>query len=101
MWGTECGMRVASLGDNSIGSHSCNSRYHLTSVCMGLPDSIIKTIKECGEMDINLCCIFCRLDGGSGSNAPQSGSIVDGSTGLDGGVSEQAVKQLLKTVKSL
>ena len=43
---------------------------------------------------------FCRFQGGSGSNGPQSGSIVDGSRGLDGGVSKQAVKQRFETVKS-
>ena len=41
------------------------------------------------------------LEGGSGSNGPQSGSIVDGSRGLDVGVSEQPGKQLFETVKSL
>ena len=39
------------------------------------------------------------MEGRSGSNGSQSGSIVDGS--LNGGVSEQAVKQLFETVKSL
>ena len=39
--------------------------------------------------------------GGSGSNRPQSGSVVDGSSGLDGGISEQDVEQLLETVNSL
>ena len=37
-------------------------------------------------------CTSCRLEGGSGSNGPQSGSIVDG---------EKAVKQLFETVNSL
>ena len=40
------------------------------------------------------------MEEGIGSNGPQSGSVVDGSKGLDVGVSKQAVKQL-ETVKSL
>ena len=37
---------------------------------------------------------------GSVSNGPLFDSIVEGSGGLDSGVSEQAVKQLLEIVKS-
>ena len=34
-------------------------------------------------------------------NRPQSGNIVDGSRGLDGGASEQAVKHIYETVKRM
>ena len=61
---------------------------------------VIDAIKQYGGMSVNLSCTSCRLEEGSGSNGPQSGSAVDGSRGLDGGVSEQAVKQLFETVKS-
>ena len=37
--GVKCGICVTSLGDNSIGCDSCNSRYHPTYVCLGLPNS--------------------------------------------------------------
>ena len=36
----------ASLGESSIGCDSCSSRYHPTSVCLGLPNSIINAEKE-------------------------------------------------------
>ena len=52
-------------------------------------------------MGVNSCCTSCKLEGVSGSNGPQSCSFVDDSRGLDGGASEQAVKQLFETVKSL
>ena len=32
----------------------------------------------------SVCCTFCRLEGGSGSNGPHPGNVVDGSRGLDG-----------------
>ena len=70
---------MGSLGDVSIDCGGCNSRYHPTRVCMGLPDVLIDTINEYGGRGINFCCISCRLEGGSGSNGPQSGSVVDGS----------------------
>ena len=41
------------------------------------------------------------MEEGSSSNGPQSCSVVDGRRDLDGGASEQAVKQLLETVKNL
>ena len=68
---------------------------------MGLPDSIFTTIKKYGVRGINFCCTSCRLEGGNDSNGPQSGSIVHGSRGLDGGISEQTVKQLFETAKCL
>ena len=95
-------MCIASLGDISIGCDGCNSMYHPIHVCLGLPDSTNNTIKEYGGRGINLCCNSCRLKGpGSGSNGPQSVSIVDDSRGLDGGASEQALKWLMETIKSL
>ena len=94
-------MCIASLGDISIGCDGWNSIYHPIHVCLGLPDSTIDTVKEYGGRGINFCCTSCRSEGGNGSNGPQSGSIVDGSKGLDGGVSEQAVKQLFETVKEV
>ena len=57
-----------------------------------LPDSVIDTIMEYGGRGINFCCTCCRLKGASGSNGSQSGSVVDGGRGLDGSLSEQAVK---------
>ena len=92
---------MASLGDISIGCDGCNSRYHSTHVCLRLHDSIINNIKEYDVRGINFCCTSCTLEGGSGSNGPQSGSIVNESRGLDGGVSNQAVKQRFETLKSL
>ena len=59
-------------------SDGCESMHHPTHVCLGLPDSIINTIKEYDGRSINLCCTSCRLEWGSGSRGPQSGSIVDG-----------------------
>ena len=38
-------MCMTSLGNVSIG---CNSRYHPTRVCLGLPHYVIDTIKEYG-----------------------------------------------------
>ena len=86
--GTKSGMCMASLGDISISCDSCNSRYHLTPVSFGLPDSIINTIEEYGGKGINFIYTSCRLERGSDSIGPQSGSIIDGSRGLDGGVSQ-------------
>ena len=43
MLGANCGMCMASLGDVLIG---CNSRYHPTRVCLGLPDSGIDAIMK-------------------------------------------------------
>ena len=80
----------------SVGCDSCNPRYHPTHVCTGLLDSIINTIKEFGGRGINFCYTSCRLEGRSGSNGPQSGSIVDGSVSEP----EHAVKQLFETLKS-
>ena len=45
MSGAKCGMCVASLGDSLIVCGSCNYRYHHAPVCLGLPESIINTIK--------------------------------------------------------
>ena len=53
--GAKCGMCETALGDSSIGSDNCNSRYHPIPVCLGLPDSIIDTIKEYGGRGINFC----------------------------------------------
>ena len=92
---------MVSLGDISIGCGDFYFRYHATRVCLGLPDSINNTIKAYDGEGINFCCTSCRLEEGSDSNGPQSGSIVDGSRDLDDSVSEQAVKQLFETIKSL
>ena len=51
-------------------------------------DSIINTIEEYGGKGINFIYTSCRLERGSDSIGPQSGSIIDGSRGLDGGVSQ-------------
>ena len=78
---SKCGICMASFGDVSIGCGGCNSRYHSTRVCQGLPDSVIDIIKEYGGRGVI--------------------RVVDGNRRLDGSVSEQAVKQLFETVKSL
>ena len=67
----------------------------------GVPDSIRNNIKEHGGSCSTIWCTSCRLEGGSSSTGPESGSIVDGSKDLDGGASEQAVKQLSEAVKCL
>ena len=92
---------MVSSDDVSIGCGGCNSRYHPTRVCMGLLDRVIDAIKEYSSKGVSFSCTFCRVEEGSGSNGPQSGSVVDGNRGLDDDVSEQAVKQLFKTVISL
>ena len=89
------------MGYISIGCDRFNSRYHPTHVCLGLPDGIISTIKGYGGRSISFYCTSCRLEGGIGCIGPQSGSIVDGSRGLDDGFSEQAVKQLFETVPTV
>ena len=63
-------MRLAALGDVSIGCGGCNSRYHPTRVCLGLPDSVIEDIREYGGRGINFSCTSWRLKRGSGSNGP-------------------------------
>ena len=83
--GAKCGMYLASLGEVSIGCDSCNSRYEPTHVCLGLPDSIVNTMKEYGGTVISFCCTSCRLEGASGNKRPQSGSVFDG-RGLNGAV---------------
>ena len=60
MSGVKCGICVVSLGDSSIGCDSCNSRYHPTPICLGLPNSIIDTINEYGDRNINFCCTSFR-----------------------------------------
>ena len=55
---------MASLGDVLIGSGGCNSRYHPTCICLGLPDSVIDTIKKYGGRGVNFSCTSCRLEGG-------------------------------------
>ena len=77
-------------------------RNDILSNCLGLlhDHSVIDTIKEYGRRGTNFYCT-CRLEGRSGRNEPQSGIVVDGSRGLDGGVSKQAMKQLFETVKNL
>ena len=101
MSGAKSGMCLAALGDIFIGCDGCNSRYHPTHVCLGLPDSIINIIKEYSSKGINFCCTSCRLEERISSNGPQSGRIVDGSNGLDSGIREEAVKQLFETVQRL
>ena len=64
-------------------------------------DSVIDAIKEYGYRGLNFYCIYFRLEEGSGGNEPQSSSVVNGSRGLDGGVSKQVLKSLFETVKSL
>ena len=51
----DCAMCMASLDDIPIGCEGCNSRYHPTHVCLGLPDTIINTIKEYCGRGINFC----------------------------------------------
>ena len=61
--GAKCGMCMASLGDVSIGCVGCNSMYHTTRICLGLPESVIDSIKEYSDKGINFCCTSCRLKG--------------------------------------
>ena len=56
--GANCGMRMASLGDVSIGCVGCNSRYRPTYVCLGLTDSVIDAIKEYGGRGVLFLCTF-------------------------------------------
>ena len=86
MSGAKYRICMASLGDVLIGCDGFNSRYHSTRVCLGLPDSVIDTIKEYGGRGVNFCCTSCRLEGESGSNVLQSGIVVNGSRGLVVGV---------------
>ena len=89
------------FGDVSTGCGGCNSRCHPTRICLELPDSVIDAINEYGSRGVSFSCTSCRLVERSGSNGPQSDSVVDGSRDLDGGVSEHAVKSLFEPVKSL
>ena len=57
---------MTSLGDTSIVCDICYSSYHHTHVSLGLPGSIINTIKEYGGRDIKFYCNVCRLEGESG-----------------------------------
>ena len=83
MSGAKCGMCMTSLGDVQAGCSGCNSRYHPTRVCMGLPDSVIDAVNEYGSRRISFFCTSCRLEEESGNNTPQSDHVVNGSRGLE------------------
>ena len=94
--GTKCGLCKSVVGDDVIGCDTCSCWYHPSSLCCGLPDSVIKTIQEYGGRRINFCCTDCRLSAGSVDTSQRVG---DGE--VDGMVSKQAVKRPFKTVKNL
>ena len=46
-----------SITTTTKGCDTCNSKYHPTPACLGLPDSIINTIKEYGG-SVFLCVVL-------------------------------------------
>ena len=61
-------------------------------LCLGVPDYIVRAIRDHGGDAIVFICTDCRLGDGSGQS---------GSSGNDGGVGELAFRQLFQTVKEL
>ena len=39
-------MTMASLDDVSVGCGGCNSKYHSTRVCLGLPDMMVLSYRR-------------------------------------------------------
>ena len=78
-----CGLCKISVSDNAIGCDSCNKWYHPSSMCVGLPDDLVKSISDYGGDGISFICSECRLSG--------SGDKINNSS----------IKQLFETVKNL
>ena len=87
------------VGDDCIGCDKCTVWYHPTSTCVGLPDNVIKTIRDYGGRGVSFCCTACRLDdSGDSSGDNTAASLPGGSQDL---ADREAVKQLFETVKGL
>lgn len=80
-----CGTCHLLVGDDATGCDRCSSWFHSSSMCLGLPDSLVSSIREHGDA-IAFICTDCRV-----GDRPVGG----------GGVGEAAFRQLFQTVKKL
>ena len=83
-----CGTCGGACADDSIGCDRCSKWFHSSSMCLGLPDQLVSSIKQYGGDGIAFICTDCRITGGGGA-------------GAGGGVSVDAFRQLHQTVKKL
>ena len=55
-----CGTCSAGIGDDPIGCDRCEKWFHPSSLCMGIPESVIANIREYGGSGISYICTGCR-----------------------------------------
>ena len=80
-----CGTCNTPTRMDAIGCDRCETWFHPSSMCLGLPDEVVNNIVEYDGQGIAFICTECR------SNSGKSG----------GSVPNSAFKQLFQTVKKL
>ena len=69
--GDICGMCSFPTQSDAIGCDTCDKWYHPNPTCVGLPVSVITSIKDYGGAGISFSCSDCRISNLSGNdNAP-------------------------------
>ena len=81
-----CGTCSLECGDDAVGCDRCSSWYHPSSMCLGLPKTVVGAIQECGGDGIAFICTSCRCSVSSKNADNANGS---------------ALQQLFQTVKML
>ena len=71
-----------------MGCDRCNNWFHASSMCVGLPSSLIDEIRKYGGAGVAFICIDCQ------TCVPATGG--DGQSGPDGGVDRVALASCLK-----
>ena len=74
----KCGMCQMDVGDDCIGCDKCTVWYHPTSTCVGLPDNVIKTIRDYGGRGVSFCSTACRLDDSGDSSGDNTAASLPG-----------------------
>ena len=89
----KCGTCKLAVDDDGIGCDRCEDWFHPSTMCMGLPDSVIDNIANFGGHGVLFVCTLCRLN----KSSTQSSRL---SSGNDNDQTI-AVKQLFEMVSSL
>ena len=84
-----CGTCSQGVSDEAVGCDRCRSWFHPTSLCLGIADTVIGSIKSNPDA-IAFICTQCRSAVSSSVNSATSQ-----------GVNQAAFNQLFQTVKKL